>query len=77
MIEFQKFPEDELNILRDELRQSGLDSFQAGELLRAFLAARGYGASPDDARRAAVRIEPQICTLPMLQAELELLGRVM
>ncbi len=77
MIEFQKFPEDELNTLREELRQSGLDSFQSGELLRAFLAARGYGASQDDARRAAVRIEPLGCSLPMLQAELEQLARFM
>ena len=77
MTVFQKFPDAELNTLRDELRQSGLDSFQAGELLRAFLVARGYGASPDDARRAAGRIEPLGCSLPMLQAELEALARVM
>ena len=38
MNDFEKFPADELKTLRDELRQSGLDSFQSAELLAAFLA---------------------------------------
>ena len=77
MTEFQKFSEDELNTLRDELRRAGLDSFHADELLRAFLSARGYGASIVDARDAAARIEPIACCLPMLQAQLEHLARIM
>jgi predicted ATPase len=76
MQEFQKFPEKELNTLLDELRQAGLDSFQAGELLLAFLKARGYGADAMDARVAASRLEPLICTLPRLQEALERLAWV-
>jgi hypothetical protein len=77
MSEFEKFPESELTSLREELRQSGLDSFQAAELLLAFLAARGYGVSNHEARFAAARIESVRCSLPRLQEELERLAWVM
>ena len=77
MSEFEKFPVAELNALREELRQSGLDSFQAAELLLAFLGARGYGVSSQEARDAATRIETLGCSLPMLQQELERLAWVM
>jgi hypothetical protein len=77
MSEFEKFPVSELNTLRDELRHSGFDSFQAAELLLAFLAARGYGVSNHEARDAATRIESLGCTVPMLQQELERLAWVM
>ena len=77
MLEFQKFPNKELTSLLHELQQAGLDSFQAGELLMAFLAARGYGANPGDARVAASRLEPLACTLPRLQEALEGLAWMM
>lgn len=72
----EQFSKDELKTLRDELRHSGLDSFQCAELLTAFLSQHGYGVSHDDARRTASRMEIG-CTLPYLQAELEKLALVM
>ncbi len=77
MIGFEKFSVDELNSLRDEMMQSGLDSFQSAELLAAFLAQHGYGVSNDDACVAATRIERGRFAIPRLQAELEQLAWVM
>jgi hypothetical protein len=77
MSDFEKFPPDELKTLRDELRQSGLDSFQSAELLAAFLNQHGYGVSSDQARHAAARIEQQRYALPRMQEELEKLAWVM
>lgn len=70
-IDFQKFAAEELKTLRDELRQSGLDSFQCADLLTGFLAQHGYGVSTVDARTAALRLETGCGTIPCLQAELE------
>jgi hypothetical protein len=77
MSDFEKFPPDELKTLRDELRQSGLDSFQSAELLAAFLTQHGYGVSSDQARHAAARIEQQRYALAPMQEELEKLAWVM
>ena len=77
MSSFQQFTAAELITLREELRQSGLDSFQAAELLSAFLSARGYGSSQDDARSAASRLEAAGCTVPCIQAELEAIAYMM
>jgi hypothetical protein len=63
--------------LREELMRSGLDSWQAADLISNFLAARGYGVSTQDARLAASRMESIGCSLKCLQAELEKLARVM
>ena len=71
MTDFEKFPSDQLRTLRAELMQSGLDSFQAAELLAAFLIQHGYGVSNVEARGAASRIESVGFNLPFLQAELE------
>jgi len=77
MSDFEKFPTNELKSLRDELRQSGLDSFQSAELLAAFLSEHGYGVSRHDARHAASRVEQAGFALPHLQEELEKLAWVM
>ena len=77
MTEFEKFSTNELSSLREELRQSGLDSWQAAELISAFLSGKGYGVSSNDARVAATRIEATGCKLPCLQKELEHLAMVM
>ena len=77
MGDVEKFTDDELKALRDELRLSGLDSFQTAELLGAFLAQHGYGVSNDDARYAVSRMESAGFALPHLQAELEKLAWVM
>ena len=71
MNSFEQFPPDQLQNLRTELRQSGLDSFQAGELVLAFLVQHGYGVSHEEARKAASRIESVNFSLPRLQEELE------
>ncbi len=77
MTAFEKFPDDQLHLLRVELLRSGLDSFQVGELLAAFLTQHGYGVSADAARTAAVRIEAAGCAIGSLEAELEKLAYVM
>jgi len=74
---FERFPADDLKALREELMQSGLDFFQAAELLAGFLSARGYGVCNDEARTAAGRIEAMGCSIPKLQEELEKLAFVM
>lgn len=74
---FEKFAPHELKTLHDELKQSGLDSFQVGELLAAFLVQHGYGVSSAQARSTACDLEVVTCTLPRLQEELEKLALVM
>ena len=73
----EKFAIHDLSSLREELLQSGLDSWQAGELIGAFLSGRGYGVSNHAARTAATRIESVGCSLKSMQEELEKLALVM
>ena len=77
MSAFEKFPANDLALLRTELLRSGLDCFQTAELLAGFLAQRGYGVSTDEARAAVTHIEAAGCTLPCLQEQLEKLAVVM
>ena len=70
------FPVAELEKLRRELRASGLDSWQAGELLGAFLEQKGYGVSQTAVRSAAARIESG-CDIEGMQRELSQLTRMM
>lgn len=77
MNDFEKFPDEELGILRTELKHAGLDTFQVAELLAGFLSQRGYGVSNENARAAVAHIEAGGCTLPCLQEELEKLAFVM
>lgn len=67
----EKFAASDLIALRSDLLQSGVDSFQAAELVANFLSGRGYGVSHDDARGVASTIEGVGCTLECIQAELE------
>ena len=73
----EKFSVAEISALRNELLQGGLDSFQTAELLKMFLAGRGYGISPESARDAAGRIEGTGCNVETLHKELESLALVM
>jgi len=59
------------------LKQSGLDHWQAAELIGSFLNVRGYGVSSHAARGAASRIESVGCSLKSMQEELEKLALVM
>ena len=74
---YERFAEADLSTLRQELMQSGLDSWQAAELISAFLTARGYGVSNHEARGAAARIESVGCSIKSMQEELERLALVM
>jgi hypothetical protein len=71
------FSDADLAGLREELMKSGLDSWQAADLISSFLAARGYGVSTQDARKATSHMESIGCSLKCLQAELEKLALVM
>lgn len=73
----EKFPAAELAGLRTELIQSGVDSFQAAELLTTFLVGRGYGVDPTLVRDAAMRLESNTCSLDCIQKELERVAFVM
>lgn len=67
----EQFTPTDLMTLRSELLQSGVDSFQAAEIVTNFLSGRGYGVSKYEARAAASRIEIPGCTAEHIQAELE------
>ncbi len=73
----ERFSNHELASLRDELLQSGLDSWQAAELISNFLSGRGYGVSSHGAREAATRIESVGCSFESMHRELEKLALVM
>ncbi len=73
----EKFSAADLSSLREELMQSGLDHWQAAELIGSFLTLRGYGVSSTAARGAASRIESVGCSLKCMQEELEKLALVM
>jgi hypothetical protein len=67
----ERFTPTDLMTLRSELLRSGVDSFQAAEIVADFLIGRGYGVSSLEARSAAVRIECPGCTPEHIQQELE------
>jgi hypothetical protein len=73
----EKFAASELANLRNELTQSGIDMWQAAEVLSAFLAGRGYGVIPEQARDAVLRLEGAGCSHDCMQSELERLALVM
>ena len=73
----EKFSANDLSALRQDLLQSGLDHWQAAELIGAFLSGRGYGVSSNEARTAASRIESVGCSLKCLQEELGKLALIM
>jgi len=75
--QIEQFAEADLSGLREDLMKSGLDSWQAADLISSFLAARGYGVSTQDARKAVFRMESIGCSIKCLQAELEKLAQVM
>lgn len=73
----EKFSATDLMTLRHDLLQSGVDSFQAAEIVANFLTGRGYGISNVEARVVASAIEVQGATPEHIQAELERVARVM
>jgi hypothetical protein len=75
--QFEKFSEADLTHLREDLMKSGLDSWQAAELISSFLSERGYGVSTQAVRKAISRMEVVGCSIKCLQEELEKLAQVM
>jgi hypothetical protein len=73
----EKFQMAELAGLRTELLRSGMDSWQAAELVTTFLSGRGYGADPAMVREAVVRLEANACNFECMQRELEGVAYVM
>jgi hypothetical protein len=73
----EKFAVTELAGLRNALMQSGIDLWQAAEVLSSFLAGRGYGVSADQARDAVLRLEGAGCSYECMQTELERVALVM
>ena len=71
------FTPADLSSLCEELQQSGLDFWQAGELISSFLNAKGYGVSDSGARTAASRIESLGCNIQCMQEELSRLALFM
>jgi len=67
----EKFSVLEIAELRNELVRAGLDARDAAELLRSFLACRGYGVSLEAVRAAAFTVEGSGCSLEVMQRELE------
>jgi hypothetical protein len=72
-----KFTTMELESLRNELLQSGLDTWQSAELVSSFLMGRGYGVSREHATDAALKIEGMGCNLTCMEQELERIALVM
>ena len=73
----ENFTAADLSSLRSELQHAGLDSWQAAELITAFLTARGYGVSNREARTAAARMEFASCSLECMGHELALIAMMM
>ena len=67
----EKFSVAELTNLRRELLHSGLDSWQAAEVISGFLTGRGYGTDTQEVRSAVLRIESAAGNLDRMQEELE------
>jgi hypothetical protein len=76
-VQIEKFTDADLSGLREDLMKSGLDSWQAADLISSFLTAHGYGVSNQDARAAAFRMESISCSLGCLQEELEKIAQIM
>jgi len=66
----EKFTMSDLTSLRNNVIQGGLDTWQAAELFKVFLACHGYGVSLLQAVTAAGRVDSAGCTLESLQKEL-------
>ena len=73
----EQFSATQLENLRTALMDSAIDSWQAADVLRIFLAGRGYGISPQGARDAIARLEGTDRALDIMQEELERVAVVM
>jgi hypothetical protein len=72
----EKFSSAELTSLRNDLMHAGLDSWQAADVVSAFLTGHGYGVSTQAVRDTVMRMEHSGCSLECMQAELERLALI-
>jgi hypothetical protein len=75
--QIEKFSMSELANLRGELMQAGLDSWQAADVVSAFLVGRGYGVDTVTVRDAITRIDAYSGSPDTIQAVLETVAYVM
>ncbi len=73
----EKFDSYDLQALGSVLTQTDIDSFQASEVLSAFLNGRGYGVNAHCLQDVIIRIESGECEAEEMQAELERVALVM
>ena len=73
----EKFSVTELANLRNELMQSGLDSWQAAGVVSNFLSGRGYGTDSHGLPSAIHHLEGTSCTFERMQEVLERVALVM
>ena len=76
-VSVEKFSMSELEKLRAEMAQSGIDSWRAAEVVSAFLTGRGYGVDNATMRAAVTRIDPFGGSIDSMQAVLETVAYVM
>jgi hypothetical protein len=73
----ERFTPTDLMMLRAQLADTTVDSFQAAEIVANFLSGRGYGISQNEARLAVERIDCARGSVEHMQAELERVAMVM
>lgn len=73
----EKFSTEDLSHLRSNLLRSGIDSWQAAEVVSDFLVGRGYGVSAQRARDSVTRLKNPNRDFQCMQEELENLACVM
>ncbi|AXC12834.1 hypothetical protein ACPOL_3549 [Acidisarcina polymorpha] len=76
----EKFSMSELSSLRSELMQSGIDSWQAADVVSAFLVGRGYGVNTITVRDVVTRLDPfsaSMDAMDIMQEVLETVAYVM
>ncbi len=73
----EKFSMSELEKLRHELLHSGIDTWQAADVVSAFLIGRGYGVNCLTMRDAVTRLDAYGGSTEAIQAVLETVAYVM
>ena len=73
----ERFSATELLGLQCDLQQIDIDSWQATELLAAFLNGRGYGVDAELVQESIVRLDRSQCDMDTMQSELERVALVM
>ncbi len=73
----EKFNRSDLNALRNHLLRTGLDTWQAADVISGFLSGRGYGSSSEHLRCAVQELDMTARSLEHMQAALEQIAFVM